>query len=92
MTGKLEGLIQRLTDLFRHGQSTLRIRDIMQQDHKLIPADPANRIGFTHTTQHPAGDLFQQPITDCMPECVIDRLEFIQIKKHQRQIFLVPFC
>ena len=86
----LIGLRHRVNDLARHGTGAFQRRFAEQHD-KLVAAQAGYRI---HTS--PAGDqamrhLGQQLVASEMPERIVDRLEMIEIDKHQGDLLALAF-
>ena len=65
LLGRVHGLIQRTA---------------FQQDAELISAQARSRVAFAHHATNSGGDFPQEFITNRMSQCVIDRLEAVEIE------------
>ena len=63
--------------------------DFGQQNHELIPALTADRIGNPDAGSQTLGDRLQQLVTDRVPERVVDVFEMIEIEKKQCDLLVM---
>jgi hypothetical protein len=72
---------QLFQDSAGHSAGEFHILDVLEKDHKLIAALPADRILSTHTTQQPPGHGLKKIVAGGVPERVVDPLKAIQIQE-----------
>ena len=76
-------MAQLLVQLVGHRQHF--VATLRQQDNELVAPQPCHQILFAHAVAHPLGHHIEQDIPGLMAEGVVDRLEVIEIDKHQCQ-------
>ena len=91
MAGNLEWFFEQFDQPLGEYGRIDRSVDRSLDDGKFIAAKPGNGIGLPRTLQQARADGLQKGIADRMAECIVDRLELIEIEAQQRQA-LAPPC
>ena len=82
-----------LLDALGHAQRVADMLDVIEQDGEFVSAQPRDRMVRPESRDHvarpqaalqPPRDRDQQPISNNVPEAVVDQLEAIQIEEQHR--------
>ena len=79
----------RLKNSIRNRGGIRRFGHIVQQDGKLVAAEPRNHVGRTNFRLKPSRHRPKQFVADGMTKCVIDVLEMIEIEIQDREAGIV---
>ena len=58
---------------------------VLAEDHELVAAESSERVGRSKGRTDAPGDLGQELVADLVTECVVDRLEAIEVEVHDRE-------
>ncbi len=67
------------------------VADLGQQDYEFVAAEATDRIFFPQACGQALRNLDQQVVADRVPQCVVDRLEPIEIDEQHRAVTAMPF-
>ena len=85
------GLHQRRLDLagdclgVRGGRNFLGV-EVLQQDDKLVAAQPRHGVAFAKAALQPLGHFDQQQVAHVVAVGVVERLEVVQVQEHHRRV------
>ena len=69
-----------------------RVGVALDEDHELVATQPCDGVGGANATGEPAGDEVEELIAGVMPEGVVDKLEIIEIQRHDADGNLVALA
>ena len=87
MVADLTRLAQRFEDP-TSGLLDLGLGDVVADDHKLVTAEPGERVVGPEYGSDADGRLHQQVVTAAVTEGVVDQLEPVQVQKHHGELGL----
>ena len=53
------------------------------EHHELVSAEAGDGVGLPHSARQPPGDLDEHLVAGLMPECVVDRLEVVEVDEQE---------
>jgi hypothetical protein len=57
------------------------------QNGEFVAAEAADRVGIAYRLLQAPRDGFQQRVADRMAECIVDRLELVEVEDEDRKAF-----
>ena len=76
-----ERLGEQLKNVLRDMGGVGFMLDVVDEDDKFVAALAADGVGGSESGFEPVGDKFQQLVAMVVPEGVVDKLKFVQVKK-----------
>ena len=66
-----------LEDAPREAGNVVKVRDVLHDDHKFVPAKPGNQIVRAHALDEPGGDTFEKNIPTFV---TVMRISFLYVR------------
>src|SRR3990172_8253329 len=82
--------VQCVDDLFCNSRNIVYLSDIYEHNAKLITTQSSYNLALTCCIFNPFSHCTQQRVTCCVPQCVIDDLEAVQIEEQYGQETIMP--
>jgi len=92
VVGDAKRAVQCLQDFFCNQNSIAFLLYGWEQNDELVATDARNGVGSTYGGQQALGDLDEQQVSDVVAKGVVDRLELVQIEKHDGHVLFIALC